>query len=110
MIINKIPSKKRVFFVISTAMWMTSVTAFAAPLEEINFTTDSDKVVAIIKLSSPVANVRYSPARKGRTLSILFDRLPAGPATEEWQDSEVLPSPPSNLIPSFTISNLVSSV
>ncbi len=110
MIINKIPLIKRVFFIILTAMWMTSVAAFAAPLEEINFTTDSDKVIAIIKLSSPVANVRYSPARRGRTLSILFDRLPAGPATEEWQDSEVLKSPPSNLIPSFTVKTNLKNI
>lgn len=97
------PLINRVFFYIAVVAWLVSVTAFAAPLEDINFTTDSDKVVATIKLSSPVENVRYTPARKGRTLSILFDRLPSGPVIDEWQDNEVLKSPPSNLIPSFTV-------
>ena len=75
----------------------------AQPLEDINLQTETSRVVATIKLSSPVHNVRYFPATKGTTLNILLEKLPAGSATEEWLDNEVLKSPPSSLIPSFTV-------
>lgn len=108
--VKEVPDLLRVFFCISVAVWLGSGMAVAAPLEEINFTTESDKVIATIKLSSPVANVRYAPAHKGSTLSILLDKLPSGPAMEEWQDNEVLKSPPSSLIPSFTVKTNLKNI
>jgi len=83
--------------------WFFSTYVNAQPLEEISLLTESNRVVATIKLSSPVHNVRYSPAKRGTTLSILLEKLPAGYEPEEWRDNETLKSPPSALIPSFTV-------
>lgn len=103
MIIKKVPHKKRVFFLFLVFSGFSSTGVIAAPLEDISLSAETDRVVAIIRLSGPVANVRYSPTKKGTTLSILLDKLPDGLATEEWRDDEVLKSPPSSLIPSFTV-------
>lgn len=99
----KVPLIKRVFFiqVLSVAFW--SMYAHSAPLEDIALSEKTETVVATIKLSSPVANVRYTPASKGSSLSILLDKVPSGTANEEWLDNETLRSPPSSLIPSFTV-------
>jgi tetratricopeptide (TPR) repeat protein len=102
-IIKKVPNKKRVFFLFLVFSGFSSTGVIAAPLEDISLSAETDRVVATIRLSGPVANVRYSPTKKGTTLSILLDKLPDGLATEEWRDDEVLKSPPSNLIPSFTV-------
>lgn len=89
------------FFFLESFLLTNSL--FAAPLEDISLSAEADRVVATIKLSSPVANVRYSPANKGTSLNILLEKLPSGLATEEWLDNEIMKSPPSTQIPSFTV-------
>lgn len=84
--------------------------AFSAPLEEINLVTESSHVSANIKLSGPVANVRYTPQNKGSTLTILLDKLPVTSGADEWVDNEVLKSPPNNLIPSFIVKTNLKNI
>lgn len=103
MIFNQIPISKRVFFFFFVTAWFSSPCVIAAPLEDINLSVETDRVVATIRLSGPVANVRYTPAKKGISLSILLDKINTGLAPIEWLDNEVLKSPPSSLIPAFTV-------
>lgn len=110
LILKKIPHKKRVFFILIFLYWFISPFVIAAPLEDISLLAESDRVLATIKLSSPVSNVRYTPAIKGTTLSILLDKVPSGLSVEEWRDNEVLTSPPSNLIPSFTVKTNLKNI
>ena len=106
----KISPCLRIFIGTTLLVLMNIASSYAAPLEEINLSTETDRVIAIIKLSSPVANIRYSPTRKGSTLNILMDKLPSGPAVDEWQDNEILKSPPSALIPSFTVKTNLKNI
>lgn len=108
--INKIPLPKRVFSFCVVFASLSVPAAIAAPLEDISLSADADSVVATIRLSSPVGNVRYTPAKKGATLSILVDRLPSAAGAEEWLDNEVLKSPPSNSIPSFTVKTNLKNI
>lgn len=110
MILKKIPHKQRVFLSLIVFTWFSSTYVIAAPLEDISLSIESDNVLATIKLSSPVSNVRYTPAKKGTTLSILLDKVPSGLAVEEWHDNEVLASPPTNLIPSFTVKTNLKNI
>lgn len=109
MITKKVPKPKRVFFLL-LVVWLSPPSVIAAPLEDISLTNETDRVVATIKLSSPVSNVRYVPAKKGTTLSILLDKVPSGLAIEEWQDNETIVSPPSSLIPSFTVKTNLKNI
>lgn len=110
MISQKVPQKKRVFFLFPVVASLYSACVISAPLEDISLSAESDRVVATIRLSGPVANVRYSPAKKGTTLDILLDKLPNGLATEEWLDNEVRTSPPSSQIPSFTVKTNLKNI
>jgi hypothetical protein len=110
LIYKKIPYKKRVFFFPIVFAWFFSTCVTAAPLEDITLSTETERVVATIRLSGPVANVRYSPPNKGKILDILLDRLPSGLATEEWLDNDVRTSPPSNQIPSFTVKTNLKNI
>jgi hypothetical protein len=107
---NKVPHKKRVFFLPLIFAWFISTCVIAAPLEDISLSTETGRVVATIRLSGPVANVRYSPPNQGKSLDILLDKLPSGLATEEWLDNEVRTSPPSSLIPSFTVKTNLKNI
>jgi hypothetical protein len=109
-IIKKVPQQKRVFLFLLVFGLSYSAGVISAPLEDISLSAESDRVVATIRLSGPVANVRYSPAKKGITLDILLDKLPDGLATEEWHDNEVLKSPPSSQIPSFTVKTNLKNI
>lgn len=97
------------FFSIVTTLLITTY-SIAAPLEDISLAVESDRVLATIKLSSPITNVRYTPAKQGTTLSILLDKVPSGLAIVEWHDNEVLASPPTNLIPSFTVKTNLKNI
>lgn len=110
MIIKKVPRIKRVFLFSLVVTWFFSASAIAAPLEEINLSTESERVVMTIRLSSPVHNIRYFPAKKGSTLEILLEKLPDGSLNEEWLDNEVRKSPPSSLIPSFTVKTNLKNI
>jgi len=101
--IKKASQIKWAFWTLFAFTWFFSGYVIAQPLEDINLLTDTDKVIATIRLSGTVNNVRHFPAKKGALLEILLDILPDGSAYEEWIDNEVRKSPPSSLIPSFTV-------
>ena len=103
MIIKKVPQQVWVFLLSLVIVTYTSTYVTAAPLEDISLSAETDKVVATIKLTSPISNVRYTPVKKSASLSILFDKVASGQSTETWSDNEVLTSPPSTLIPLFTV-------
>ncbi|HQS59321.1 MAG TPA: hypothetical protein PLU16_13545 [Gallionellaceae bacterium] len=106
----KVPSTQRVFLTLLAFAWFISDDAIAQPLEDIYLQTGAERVIATIKLSSPVHNVRYLPPKQGMTLEILLDKLPSGSGSEEWLDNEVRKSPPSSLIPSFTVKTNLKSI
>lgn len=101
--IKQAPRIKWLFGTLFAFAWLFSGYAIAQPLEDITLHAETDAIVATIRLSGTVNHVRYSPAKKGTILEILLDILPVGSAYEEWLDNEILKSPPSNLIPSFTV-------
>lgn len=108
--VKKTPQNKSIFRAIFAFAWICSGNAIAQPLEDINLQTEADKVVATIKLSGTVNNVRHFPAKKGTLLEILLDILPDGSVYEEWIDNEVRKSPPSSLIPSFTVKTNLKNI
>lgn len=110
MMIKKIPKIERVFSAFIAFSWLISGYVLAQPLEDINFQTETDRVVATIVLSTPVHNVRYFPVNRGTTLEILLDKLPVGSGNVEWLDNEVKKSPPSSLIPSFTVKTNLKNI
>ena len=82
--------------------------ASAQLLDDILLNSAPDgKVVALIKLSGPVQYLRHVPSNKGNHLEIFFTIIPDTPQTQAndpWQGYEARTSPPSDLIPSFTVS------
>lgn len=76
--------------------------AESQPLEDVTLEYQKQGVVAIIQLTGPVHYLRHFPAKHGKTLQIFYDRVPDA-STETWVDNEVVESPPSTLIPHFTI-------
>lgn len=107
---NKVPEAKRVFWVFLVFSTFIYGHALAQPLEDISLKTEADRVVATIRLSAPVSNVRYFPAKKGTTLTILLDKLPDGSSSELWLDDQAMKSPPSNLIPSFSVKTNLKNI
>ncbi|ADE11105.1 hypothetical protein [Sideroxydans lithotrophicus] len=73
------------------------------PLEDISLDYEKEGIVATINLSGPVHYLRHFPAHRGKTLQIYYDRVQDATFTETWQDNEVRRSPPSPLIPGFTV-------
>ncbi|MBU1426906.1 MAG: hypothetical protein KKH12_05450 [Gammaproteobacteria bacterium] len=82
-------------------MWCGAATA--QPLEDVSLEYQSQGVVATIRLSGPVQYQRHFPASHGNTLEIYYDRIKDANSNVKWVDGEVLRSPPSRLIPSFTV-------
>jgi len=77
--------------------------ATAQPLEDVTLRYGEKGIVATIAMTSPVHYLRHSPSKKGRTLEIFYDRAPGATLNEKWVNNEVRKSPPSSLIPSFTV-------
>jgi hypothetical protein len=107
---NKVPKVNRVFISLLLLSSFIYGNAYAQPLEDITLRTEADRVVATIRLSAPISNVRYTPVKKGSTLTILLDKLPDGSSTELWLDDQVMKSPPSSLIPSFTVKTNLKNI
>lgn len=109
MTIKKVPLAKWVFlaFFALTSPFLGKVNA--QPLEDINFQPGTDSVIATITLSDPVHYLRHFPAQKGVTLEIFFEKLLPS-SGEEWLDNQIRKSPPSNLIPSFTVTTNLLNV
>ena len=68
----------------------------------LNPVTD-DRVNAIIKLSIPVEYLRHFPENQGQHLEIYFNILQSPPIYDPLKLHELRTSPPSDLIPGFTV-------
>lgn len=97
------PRLRRTLLALSIPMWLASGISIAQPLDEVTLEYQADGVVATIRTTSPVRYVRHFPANSGETLEIFFERVPGGDATELWVENEKRQSPPSGLIPSFSV-------
>jgi hypothetical protein len=75
----------------------------AQPLDEVNLEFQSQGVVATIHLTEQVQYLRHFPESHGKTLEIYFERAPGAAGTVNWVDNEMRKSPPSALIPNFTV-------
>ncbi|MDO8312533.1 MAG: tetratricopeptide repeat protein [Sideroxyarcus sp.] len=94
---------KRLFFALSLFAGMWSVAALAQPLDDVSLEFQDQGVVATIRLTGPVRYVSHFPQSHGKTLEIFYDRVQGATSSETWVDNEVRKSPPSGLIPSFTV-------
>lgn len=77
--------------------------AIAQPLDDVSLEFQNQGIVATIRLTGPVQYLRHFPESHGKTLEIYYDRVQGATSTENWVDNEVRKSPPSGLIPSFTV-------
>jgi tetratricopeptide (TPR) repeat protein len=77
--------------------------AVAQPLDDVTLEYKTDGIVATIRTTSPIRYVRHFPAIGGKTLEIFYERAPGGDVNEKWMDNETRNSPPSALIPAFTV-------
>lgn len=75
----------------------------AQPLEEVSLAYQRQGIVATIQLSGRIQYLRHFPQSRGKILVIYYQRLPDASSNEPWRDNEVRKSPPSSLIPGFTV-------
>ncbi len=80
-----------------------STHVIAQPLDDVSLEYQSGGIVAMIRLTGPVQYLRHFPENHGKTLEIYYDRVQGATSSEAWVDNEVRKSPPSGLIPSFTV-------
>lgn len=90
------------------AVWSTVTCLFfenamAQPLDDVSLEFQSQGIVATIRLTGPVQYLRHFPESHGKTLEIYYGRVQDVSSTETWVDDEVRKSPPSGLIPGFTV-------
>ncbi len=85
--------------------------ASAQPMDEVSLEHlksleyQNQRIVATIRLTGPVHYLRHFPTSHGKTLEIFYDRVLDATNTEIWVDGQVLNSPPSKLIPGFTVTS-----
>jgi tetratricopeptide (TPR) repeat protein len=91
------------FRLVCGLLFTFSVTANAQPLDDVNLEFQEQGVVATIRLSGPVRYVSHFPQSHGKTLEVFYERVQGATSAEPWVDDEVRKSPPSGLIPSFTV-------
>jgi len=77
--------------------------AVAQPLDDVSLEFQSQGVVATIHLTGPVQYQNHFPESHGKTLEIYYDRVKDATSNETWVDNETRKSPPSRLIPGFTV-------
>jgi hypothetical protein len=75
----------------------------AQPLDDVSLEYQEAGIVATIRLTAPVRYLRHFPASHGKVLEIFYERVPGATSNEPWVDNEVRKSPPSTLIPGFTV-------
>jgi tetratricopeptide (TPR) repeat protein len=92
-----------VFRMVCGLLFTFSVIANAQPLDDVNLEFQDQGVVATIRLTGPVRYVSHFPQSHGKTLEIFYERVQGATSDEKWVDNEVRKSPPSGLIPSFTV-------
>lgn len=80
-----------------------SNSAVAQPLDDVRLEFQDNGIVATINLTGPVQYLRHFPESHGKTLEIYYGRVQGATADETWVDNEVRHSPPSSLIPGFTV-------
>jgi tetratricopeptide (TPR) repeat protein len=79
------------------------VSSMAQPLEEVSLAYQRQGIVATIHMSGRIQYLRHFPESRGKTLEIYYVRMQDASSNETWLDNEVRNSPPSGLIPSFTV-------
>ena len=79
------------------------VATMAQPLEEVSLAYQRQGIVATIHLSGRIQYLRHFPQNRGKTLVIFYQRVPDASSNEPWLDNDVRKSPPSSLIPGFTV-------
>ena len=92
-----------IFRMVCGLLFTFSVTVNAQPLDDVNLEFQDQGVVATIRLTGPVRYVSHFPQSHGKTLEIFYERVQGAASAEKWVDNEVRKSPPSGLIPSFTV-------
>jgi tetratricopeptide (TPR) repeat protein len=92
-----------IFRLVCGLLFTLSVTANAQPLDDVNLEFQDQGVVATIRLTGPVRYLSHFPQSHGKTLEIFYERVKGATSDEKWVDDEVRKSPPSGLIPSFTV-------
>jgi tetratricopeptide (TPR) repeat protein len=85
------------------ALMLCAGSAHAQPLDDVILEYQTDGIVATIRMTEPVRYLRHFPANGGSTLEIFYERVPGAATQEKWVDNETRKSPPSGLIPSFTV-------
>ena len=75
----------------------------AQPLDDVMLEYQEQGVVATIRLTGPVQYLRHFPGSHGKTLEIFYLRVLDATSRETWVNNEVRRSPPSSLIPDFTV-------
>lgn len=77
--------------------------ASAEMIDDVALGAEKGKVVATIRLAGPVQYLRHFPRKQGQLLEIYYNILADTGSRDQWQDYETHKSPPSNLIPGFTV-------
>jgi hypothetical protein len=80
-----------------------STPAIAQPVDDVRLEYQATGIVATIRLTAPVQYLRHFPKSHGKVLEIFYDKISSTTTEEPWIDNEVHKSPPSTLIPSFTV-------
>jgi len=96
---------RRILLALSMVAGACSGVAVAQPLDDVSLEYQNQGIVATIRLTGPVQYLRHFPESHGKTLEIYYDRVQGAASTETWVDNEVRKSPPSGLIPSFTVTS-----
>jgi len=92
-----------IFFTLLVLAGIFSNYASAQIIDDVVLNTVKGKVVITIRLAGPVQYLRHFPTQKGQMLEIYYNILSSDSARDQWQGYEARTSPPSDLIPSFTV-------
>ncbi|MBI5626877.1 MAG: hypothetical protein HY935_06755, partial [Nitrosomonadales bacterium] len=103
MSINLPSGMMRLISLLSLLAAVSCGVATAQPLDEVGLEFQNQGIVATVRLTGPVQYLRHFPESHGKTLEIYYDRVQGATSAETWVDNEVRKSPPSGLIPSFTV-------
>ncbi|TXT23055.1 MAG: hypothetical protein FD134_2299 [Gallionellaceae bacterium] len=95
--------KLAIFLALLVLSWGVPGLASAEMIDDIALGSEKGKVVATIKLAGPVQYLRHFPRKQGQLLEIYYNILADTGTRDKWQDYETHKSPPSNLIPGFTV-------
>lgn len=105
MSIHQASGVKRFLLALSIVAGACCGVATAQPLDDVGLEYQDQGIVATIRLTGPVQYLRHFPESHGKTLEIYYDRVQGAASAETWVDNEVRKSPPSGLIPSFTVTS-----